>query len=80
MNKKINRVFFIAAIVIVGMFLFPPFSFYSRDGMEINMGYSFLLNPPEFRGLSSTVNTAMLMVQWICVLLVTAIIYFIKRD
>jgi hypothetical protein len=58
------------------MLLFPPFVL-KTENIERNMGYSFILDPPK-RGLAS-VNNMTLMVQWIGVLLIGSILFYLFK-
>jgi hypothetical protein len=48
MNKKQQVILLITAAFIFLMLLVPPFHYRVGNGMETNMGYSFLFNPPSF--------------------------------
>jgi ribosomal protein L40E len=76
MNKKQRWVLFVGAAVILLMLLFPPFHFRTSDFVQ-NRGYGCLFDPSEE---NSTVNTGLLLVQWIGVLLICVILWFALRD
>lgn len=59
-NQRIAIATFI--VVILGMMLFPPFHIQGSAG-EINLGYGFLLNPPEERNMAGSVNILLLLTQ-----------------
>lgn len=62
------------------MLLFPPFQFHTGNGALLNMGYGFLFDPPGLRERAiATVNTGMLLTQWLAVILVGAILWFAFR-
>jgi hypothetical protein len=75
MNSRQRRVLRIAAAVIVAMLLFPPFHYVGRAG-TFNEGYGFLLASPH----GATVDIGMLLVQWVAVVLVSGILWFLMRD
>lgn len=63
-------------LIITAMMLYPPFIII-RNGSEINMGYSFLLEPPS----RAVVNISLLVTQWLFVLLISApILFFLKKN
>jgi|GEM_PF-6445653 len=67
-----QRVILIAcAVGAVGMILYPPLEITYRGSVQ-NMGYGFLLSPPTIRGMTGSVNVAMLVVQ-------LAVLVFIGR-
>lgn len=76
MNEKQKWVLIATAAVILGMLLFPPFHVTGTGEGTINFGYSWILNPPYYR---ATVNIAMLITQWIGVLIVGGIAYFLLK-
>jgi hypothetical protein len=78
MNKKQRWVLFVGAAVILLMLLFPPFHWPRGLGGPVeNMGYAFLFDVPQSR---PTVNTGMLLVQWIGVMLICGILWYALRD
>lgn len=83
-----NPIFFLGCILCILIFLmllFPPFQ-YSVKGVKHNAGYGFLFIPPTFRtGIdygegSASVNTTLLITQWICLLLIGGIALFIGKN
>lgn len=79
MNKYHKFVVIAAGIAIFGMLLFPPYYIVGRDA-NINMGYGFIFNPPKRGIYTATVNTGMLIVQWLAVLLIGGIVLFLMKD
>lgn len=76
MNKKQCLILVIGALLISIMLIIPPFHFKAEGGIELNMGYGFLFDPPEFSGdMKSTVDTNMLVTQWLGVVLVGAALW-----
>lgn len=78
-NRKQRFVLYLGAAIIVLMLLVPPFHF-QADGSVLNLGYSFLLDPPQLGGARGTVNEGLLFVQWMAVLLVTALLVVALKD
>ncbi len=67
---------YIAAILSVAMLVFPPFHLVF-DGFVQNLGHSFVFNPPR---PDATVDTGMLLTQWVTVVLVARIVWLLVRD
>lgn len=81
MNKYQQKILVVSAAIIIFMLLFPPFQFHAGNGALLNMGYGFLFDPPELRERAvATVNTGMLLTQWLAVVLVGAILWFVVRE
>ncbi|TAM45551.1 MAG: hypothetical protein EPN55_07945 [Gammaproteobacteria bacterium] len=85
MNGYQKIVLLVVIAGVIAMLLYPPFHFLDRGGGEINMGYAFLFNPPAFpkgtvgAGMVGSVDTGMLMTQWLGVLIVGGIAFFMLR-
>lgn len=77
MNKKQRAVLILAAIVVLAMLLYPPFHQIGYRGQVGGMGYSWIFKPPY---ITTTVDTGLLLIQWIAVLIVGAIAYFFFMD
>jgi hypothetical protein len=73
MNKKQRVVLGAVIIVIIAMFLFPPFYLKGPEGMTVNCGYMFISSK------QCQVDTSMLLTQWIGVLIVGGIAYLMAR-
>ena len=82
MGEKQRGVLIAVMIVIVGMLLFPPFHYNLPKGRSINMGYGWLFSPPSpgYYDGTATVNIGMLLTQWVGVLAVGAIAWFLFRE
>lgn len=76
-NHKQKVVLVVVSVVIAAMLVFPPFHL-KGGGYTRNMGYGFLLSPPA-QG-SGSVDTAMLTEQWLGVLVIGGIAFFILND
>lgn len=74
MNKKQKIILIVVAVVIVAMLLFPPMQF-QYEGNIRGVGYHFILDSGAY-----TVNTILLLTQWIGVLVIGAIAYFIAKE
>lgn len=73
MNKTQKGICLVVIGIIVAMFLFPPMQIHLEGGWH-NVGYHFLLDSRK-----PTVNVALLLAQWVGVLIVGAIAYFIAK-
>ncbi len=78
MNSKQYIVLFASVIVVVGMMLYPPFHI-TIKGAEINMGYGFLFDSPKIGYLDASVNIPVLLTQWVAVILVGAVGWFLSK-
>lgn len=72
MIARQRLVLLLAAVAIVATLLFPPFHLRGDGGVVVNLGYSVLWSPPGYEG-SATVDEAMLLVEWIGILLVAVL-------
>ena len=79
MNNNQKLVLVLAAGVVLVMLLFPPFHVQIR-GVTFNMGYAFILDPPKRGSVPASVNTGMLLVQWIAVFILAAFGYFLSKS
>jgi len=75
-NKTQRFIIIIVAFFVIGMLLYPPFQMVN-NGAERNAGYSFITSPPT---KYATVNTSMLITQWIAVLLVGILLFFLNNS
>ncbi len=76
MNQKQRRVLFLAAAAIALTLLFPPLIESVGYGRTFNCGYGFLLDLPR----SCTVDSSLLLTQWLAVFIVAGILWFVSRD
>jgi len=79
MNRKQKIVLAAGATLVLLMLIFPPFHVQFR-GTTFNMGYAFVLDPPEHGYITASVNVGMLAVQWLAVLLITALAFFMLKS
>ncbi len=77
MNDKQKIVIVAAGTLMLAMLLFPPFELI-RQNATLNQGYGFLFSPP-YSGLA-TVNLKLLILQWIVLLVVAAIGWYLIKD
>ncbi len=75
MNGKQRKVLIAVCVVVVAIIVFPPFRVPIRGGFRSPI-YSFLFTPPG----SGSVDVFMLITQWLGVLIVGGIIFFVLKD
>jgi len=80
-NKVQKIILICAAFGLIGMTLFPPFKYINQKaGVDIHMGYSFISSPPYYRNYTSnprwksSINTNLLITQYIGLVLLTTIL------
>src|SRR3972149_5675304 len=80
-NTKQKIVLLVMAAVILLMLAFPPFRVVNPIVGERNMGYGFILSPPEFYStdIVATVDSEMLFVQWVGVLILGGLAFFLLK-
>ena len=76
MNEKQKMVLIVAACFVVAMLLYPPFHIIWTEGRVVGTGYSWIFNPPEY----ATVDSGLLLMQWLAVLMVGAMAYLFFKD
>lgn len=81
MNRTQRLVLGIAGTLILVAVLFPPFTLRTAGGAVINLGYSFLLNPPRYQGprwngeLPGSVDLSLLVVELGAILIVAGLAF-----
>lgn len=76
MNKNQKRILIAVVVVVVAMFIYPPFQAV-RNGTVYNMGYGWIFALSN-RGYM-TINISMLIIQWIGVFIVGGIAFFLAK-
>ena len=76
MNEKQKNALIAVAVIIASMLLYPPFHRISSSGRSVGLGYHWLFEV----GREATVDIATLLVQWVGVLIVGGIVFFILKD
>jgi Trk-type K+ transport system membrane component len=75
-NMDTSKVILVCgAVMVFAMLLYPPFTGHTTK-TTYNAGYAFLFSPPPFQ---ASVNIGMLLTQWVGVVTVTFILYFITK-
>lgn len=82
MNIMRKTLFISVASVVLLMMLYPPFHFHAGDGIVLNLGYGFILDPPIYRNSEAqgTVDSILLITQWISVVLISMALWLVFDD
>lgn len=80
MNKNQKLILVAVLAVIVGMLAYPPFQIVNNNGVVFNMGYGWIVDPPKRGYIKATVNVAMLLIQWIGVLVVGGLAFLLAKS
>jgi len=75
-NQTQKNVLIALAVIITGMLLYPPFHRVYANGITIGARYNWLFDAPH----QATVDIGTLLVQWLGVLIIGGIIFFIVKD
>lgn len=78
MNKNQKWILVATVTIILAMLAYPPFQVNYTNGIVFNMGYSWLFEPPQ-EG-DAIVNVPMLLIQWIAVLIVGCLAFFLAKN
>lgn len=62
------------------MLIYPPFQRISRYGITSNVGYNWIFSSPIPGSINPTVNVPMLLIQWVGVLIVGGISFFLANN
>lgn len=80
MNEKQKKLLIAVLAVVTGMLIFPPFHVKLPGGTVRNLGYSLILDPPKLSYVTGTVDVGLLITQWVGVLIVGGIAFFLFKD
>ena len=76
MNIKQRILCVFVIMVVIGMAAYPPFNLHGREGVVISLGHRWFLSPPEM----GTIDSALLIAQWVGTLIVGGISFFLLKD
>jgi len=79
MNQNQKIILVAVIVIIMGMLAYPPFQVIARNGIVFNKGYGWIIDPPKRGAITATVNVAMLLIQWVGVLIVGCIAFFLAK-
>jgi len=71
-----QKIVMVAGVLLLLALLFPPFQDIHPMGGAQNAGYSFIFFPPEGEWGNSEIDVAVLLIQWIGILLISTIFTF----
>lgn len=77
MHTNQKRILIAVIALVAGMLLYPPFQRVASSGAISNMGYGWIFEPP---GGNATVNVSILLIQWIGVLVVGGLGFFLAKE
>lgn len=81
MNSSQRKVLIFVVVLIVAMLLYPPWQAHLTNSrgasVVVNHGYSWIISPPQN---TAQVNVVLLFTQWVGVLIVGLILYFMMRN
>jgi hypothetical protein len=80
LNKNQKRTLMAVIVLILVMFLFPPFQAVLPNGVVHNMGYQWIFHPPMKGLIPAVVNVPMLLLQLLGVLLVGGLVFFLTKN
>jgi hypothetical protein len=87
MNNKQKLALMAVGALILGMLLFPPYILYSKSsGKVFNHGYDWIFALPYrssayiSSSLLASVDIGLLLTQWVGVLLIGGIVFFLLKD
>lgn len=78
MNSTQKAILVVAALIALGMLVYPPFYITIRTS-DINMGYHFLLDPPSRGTNVASVNVPLLLSQWLVTAVCTGVGFFVTK-
>jgi len=78
MNDKQKKVLIAVAVIVLAMLLYPPYiqQIGGANSIATTSGYAFIFELP-FR---STIHIATLLIQWVGILIVGGIAFFMVKD
>jgi len=79
MNQNQKRILMVVIAMVFAMLIYPPFQIVHNNGLVFNMGYNWLIEPPQQWDVAATVNVSMLLIQWIGVLIVGGLAFSLAR-
>lgn len=83
MSKRQNNLLVGVIIFILAMLVYPPFQYTGQNGLVTNMGYGWIFDPPMYFGRDNqqaTINVPVLLVQWLGVILVGGLGFYLAKE
>lgn len=79
MSQNQKRILMAVLAIVAAMFVYPPFQVINNNGMAFNMGYGWIFDSPKRVSMVANVNVPMLLIQWVGVLIVGGIAFFLAK-
>lgn len=79
MSQNQKRILMVVLAIVAAMFVYPPFQVINNNGMAFNMGYGWIFDSPKRGSIIANVNVPMLLIQWVGVLIVGGIAFFLAK-
>jgi len=79
LNQYQKAILMSVVAVLMAMIAYPPFHVVAKNSAVFNMGYGWIFDPPKRGYVTATVNTFMLLIQWIGVLVVGMIGFLLAK-
>lgn len=80
LNEKQKKIAVITVCLMACALIFPPFYIRLPNGVETNMGYGFLLDPPTRGYTTALINISTLVLEWIMLALLGGLGVYLKRE
>lgn len=80
MSQNQKRILMAILAIVAVMFVYPPFQIVRNNGVAFNMGYGWIFDSPKRGSIIANVNVPMLLIQWIGVLIVGGIAFFLAKS
>lgn len=79
MNKTQKMIVKCAVAALAAMLVYPPFQIEFR-GIIHNLGYALIFEPPRWGNYTGTVNLGLLLLQWLGVIIVAGMLWWLAKD
>lgn len=80
MSQNQKRILIAVLALVAAMFVYPPFQIIANNGTAFNMGYGWIFDSPKRGSIIANVNVPMLLIQWVGVLIVGGIAFFLAKS
>lgn len=80
MNQNQKYVLIGGVCVIIAAALYPPFYIDIPRLSTVNLGFSFVLDPPEYKRFRGSINVPLLLAEWAGTVLVCGALWFLFKD
>lgn len=80
MSQNQKHILMAVLAIVAAMLVYPPFQVIANNGTVFNMGYGWIFDSPKRGGVIANVNVPMLLIQWVGVLIVGGITFFLVKS